>query len=134
MFGLIAVAGLRISEAIAIDRSDVDLQSGQLTVRNTKFGKTRLVPVSKSTIAALRRYAKQRDQALPPMTTPAFFVSERGWRVTVWATRYNFAKVSRAVGLRAPAEGYRHGHGPRVQDYADLFVMPTPLEKLPTLD
>ncbi len=100
MFGVLAVAGLRISEAITLDRTDVDLQEGQLTIRNTKFGKTRLVPVSTSTVAALRRYAKQRDRALPVVMTPAFFVSERGWRITDWATRYNFAKVSRAVGLR----------------------------------
>ncbi len=125
MFGLLAVAGLRISEAIALDRSDVDLQTGQLTIRNTKFGKTRLVPVSKSTVAALRRYAKQRDQVLPVVTTPAFFVSERGWRATNWATRYNFAKVSRATGLRAPADGYRHGHGPRVHDLRHSFAART---------
>jgi integrase/recombinase XerD len=125
MFGLLAVAGLRISEAIALNRGDVDLQEGQLTIRNTKFGKTRLVPVSESTVSALRRYAKQRDRAFPVLTTPAFFVSERGWRVTNWATRYNFAKVSRAAGLRAPAQGYRHGHGPRVHDLRHSFAART---------
>lgn len=125
MFGLLAVAGLRISEAIALDRSDVDLQTGQLTVRNTKFGKTRLVPLSKSTTAALRRYAEQRDQTLPEGSTHAFFVSERGWRVTDWATRYNFAKVSRAAGLRDPVDGYRHGHGPRVHDLRHSFAART---------
>ncbi|MBI2894396.1 MAG: tyrosine-type recombinase/integrase [Deltaproteobacteria bacterium] len=125
MFGLLAVAGLRISEAIALDRTDVDLQEGQLAIRNTKFGKNRLVPVSTSTVAALRRYAKQRDRALTVVTTPAFFVSERGWRITDWATRYNFAKVSRAAGLRAPAEGYRHGHGPRVHDLRHSFAART---------
>jgi integrase/recombinase XerD len=125
MFGLLAVAGLRISEAIALDRADVDLRERQLTIRNTKFGKTRLVPVSKSTIAALRRYAKQRDHALQVVTTPAFFVSERGWRITDWAARYNFAKVSRATGLRAPAGGYRHGHGPRVHDLRHSFAVRT---------
>jgi integrase len=125
MFGLLAVAGLRISEAIALDRSDVDLQAGLLTIRNTKFNKTRLVPLSKSAIEALLRYAKQRDQTLPAVTTPAFFVSERGWRVTDWATRYNFAKVSRAAGLRAPVEGYRHGRGPRVHDLRHSFAART---------
>lgn len=125
MFGLLAVSGLRISEAIALDRGDVDLQAGMLTIRNTKFNKTRLVPLSKSAIAALRRYAKQREQALPVVTTPAFFVSERGWRITDCATRYNFAKVSRAAGLRAPAEGYRHGHGPRVHDLRHSFAART---------
>lgn len=128
IFGLIAVTGLRISEALALDRSDVDLREGQLTIRNTKFGKTRLVPVSKSTVAALRRYATRRDRALSVLTTPAFFVSERGWRVTNWATSYNFAKVSRAVGLRAPVEGNRHGQGPRVHDLRHSFAARTMVE------
>ncbi len=128
MFGLLAVTGLRISEAIALDRSDVDLQEALLTIRNTKNGKTRLVPLSKSTVAALRRYAGQRDRALPVVTTPAFFVSERGSRVTDCATRYNFAKVSRAVGLRAAAAGHRHGHGPRVHDLRHSFAARTMVE------
>ncbi len=125
MFGLLAVAGLRVSEAVALDRSDVDLQAGLLTVRNTKFNKTRLVPLSKSAIAALRRYAKRRDRALPEVRTPAFFISERGCRVSGWATRYNFAKVSRAAGLRVPAGGYRHGHGPRLHDLRHSFAART---------
>lgn len=125
MFGLLAVAGLRISEAVALDRTDVDLREHLLTVRNTKFGKTRLVPLSKSTIQALRRYSEQRDQTLPGTATPAFFVSERGRRVTDWATRYNFSQVSRAVGLRGPAKGYRHGHGPRVHDLRHSFAART---------
>ena len=125
MFGLVAVAGLRISEAIALDRADVDLRESQLTIRNTKFGKSRLVPLSSSTIEALRRYEKRRDQAVPLVTTQAFFVSERGWRMTDWAVRYNFAKVSRATGLRAPAGGYRHGHGPRVHDLRHTFAART---------
>lgn len=125
MFGLISVAGLRISEAVALDRRDVGLQTGLLTIRNTKFGKTRLVPVSESTVVALRRYAKLRDRALPAKTSPAFFISERGRRVTDWATRYNFALVSRAVGLRKPAGGHRHGHGPRVHDLRHSFAVRT---------
>lgn len=125
MFGLLAVAGLRISEAVALDRTDVDLCEHQLTVRNTKFGKTRLVPLSKSTIRALSRYAAQRDRTFPGAATPAFFVSERGRRVTDWATRYNFSQVSRAVGLRGPVEGYRHGRGPRVHDLRHSFAART---------
>lgn len=125
MFGLLAVAGLRISEALALDRADVDLRGCQLTVRDTKFGKTRLVPLSESTIEALRRYAKRRDRACPAAMTPAFFLSESGRRVTEWATRYNFAKVSQATGLRAPAKGYRHGRGPRVHDLRHSFAART---------
>lgn len=125
MFGLLAVAGLRISEAIALDRGDVDLRECQLTVRDTKFGKTRLVPLSESTIEALRQYARRRERTFPAATTPAFFLSESGRRVTEWATRYNFAKVSQTTGLRAPAKGYRHGRGPRVHDLRHSFAART---------
>jgi len=65
LFGLIAVAGLRISEAVKLDREDVDLVEGVLTIRATKFGKTRLVPLHPSTTSALAEYAAQRDAAAP---------------------------------------------------------------------
>ncbi|MCZ2248060.1 MAG: tyrosine-type recombinase/integrase [Bacteroidia bacterium] len=128
MFGLVGVSGLRISEAVALDRRDVDLQTGLLTIRETKFGKTRVVPVSETTLVALRRYAKVRDRALPVATSPAFFISEYGRRVTGWAARYNFASVSRAVGLRKPAGGYRHGRGPRVHDLRHSFAVRTMID------
>lgn len=128
MFGLIGVTGLRISEAVALDRNDVDFQTGLLTIRDTKFGKTRVVPVSGSTIAALKRYAKQRDRAIPGLTSSAFFISDSGRRVTGWATRYNFASVSRTIGLRTPAGGFRHGHGPRVHDLRHSFAVRTMID------
>lgn len=128
MFGLLGVAGLRISEAVALDRTDVDLQTGLLTIRDTKFGKTRMVPISESSVAALKRYARSRDQALPVLTSPAFFISDGGRRVTGWATRYNFALVSRTIGLRKAAGGYRHGHGPRVHDLRHSFAVRTMID------
>ena len=57
LFGLIAVTGIRISEAMGLERDDVDLDTGVLTVRLTKFGKSRLVSLHPTTCAALRRYA-----------------------------------------------------------------------------
>jgi integrase len=58
LLGLLAVTGMRISEPIALDREDVDLTRGVLTVRQTKFGKSRLVPIHLSTQRALRSYAR----------------------------------------------------------------------------
>jgi integrase len=124
-FGLIAVTGMRMSEGIALDRGDVDLHQGVLTIRRTKFGKSRLVPVHSSTRAALRRYAEQRDSILPRVTMPAFLVAEHGTRITQWSTRYNFAKVSQQVGLRVPARGRRHGRGPRLHDLRHRFAVQT---------
>jgi integrase/recombinase XerD len=125
LFGLLAVTGLRITEALHLDRSDVDLDSGVLLIRRTKFGKSRLVPIHVTTQEALRAYAEARDRILPTWTTQAFFLSERATRITEWSARYTFAVISRTIGLRPPTRGGRHGHGPRVQDLRHRFAAQT---------
>ena len=77
LFGLLAVTGMRINEALKLDRVDVGLVDGILSIRRTKFGKSRLVPVHPSSREALKAYAETRDRILPDLSTPAFFVSER---------------------------------------------------------
>jgi integrase len=122
-FGLIAATGMRMSEAVALDRVDVDLVGGVITVRRTKFGKSRLVPLHDSTCNALAEYANQRDDILGPVASPAFFLSESGTRITKWSARYNFARVSQQIGLRPPATEFRHGHGPRLHDLRHRFAV-----------
>jgi integrase len=122
-FGLIAATGMRMSEAVALDGTDVDLLGGVITVRRTKFGKSRLVPLHGSTCDALAVYANQRDAILGAAVSPAFFVSERGTRITKWSARYNFARVSQQIGLRPPASEFRHGHGPRLHDLRHRFAV-----------
>lgn len=122
VFGLLSVTGMRVSEVLALDREDVDLEEGILRIRRTKFGKSRLVPLHDSTRQVLLAYADERDRVVARPVTTAFFLSERGTRVTQWATRYNFAKVSREVGLRSPVKGCRHGHGPRLHDMRHRFA------------
>lgn len=124
-FGLLVVTGLRVSEALKLDRQDVDLQEGILTIRRTKFGKSRLVPLHPSSRDALDRYAGRRDALRPGRSTPAFFVSARGTRLTEWSARYTFATISRQIGLRAPAGGQRHGRGPRLHDMRHRFAART---------
>jgi integrase len=115
LFGLIAVTGLRVSEALSLDASDVDLEAGLVTLRRGKLGKARLLPVSASTTARLIAYAGERDRLLGTPSKP-FFVSDRGDRLTDCGARYNFAAVCQIIGLR-PAEKFgRHGHGPRIHD------------------
>lgn len=116
LFGLLATTGLRLSEALALDRDDVDLRAGVLTVRRSKFGKSRFVPLHESTRRALQRYAHKRDLLVSRFTSSAFLVAEPGSRVTQCSARYNFVVVSRAIGLRPPAKGHHHGHGPRLHD------------------
>ena len=122
IYGLLAVTGMRISEVIALDVGDIDLRQGVLTIRRTKFGKSRLLPLHASTVAALDRYARQRDR-LVKRACDAFFISEKGVRISQWGTRYNFAQVSRTVGLRSP--GGRHGRGPRIHDLRHRFAVRT---------
>ena len=123
IFGLLSVTGMRVNEALALDRDDVNLEEGILTIRRTKFGKSRLVPVHESTRQVLMDYARRREEVVRWPATAAFFLSENGARVTEWATRYNFAKVSCEVGLRSP--GRRHGHGPRLHDMRHRFAART---------
>ena len=126
LFGLLSVTGLRVSEALMLDREDVDLEQGTLTIRRTKFGKSRFVPIHSSTRDVLKRYDELRVRVFPRLATPAFFVSERGTRITEWNARYTFAKISQQIGLRAAAKG--HGRGPRIHDMRHRFAAHTLIE------
>ena len=100
LLGLLVVTGLRISEALALLVEDVDLRQGLLTIRNTKFGKTRLVPLHPSARCALERYGRQR-QTLVGHRTQCFFVSSQGQPMVarnVWKT---FRLLRGRVGLHA---------------------------------
>ena len=125
LFGLLVVTGLRIAESVALDHEDVNLDDAILTVRRTKFGKSRLVPLHASAIEVLASYAHARDRLLPRRATPAFFVSEQGSRITHEAARYTFARLSGQIGLRAPVRDHRYGHGPRLHDFRHRFAART---------
>ena len=124
-FGLIAVTGMRMSETVALDRQDVDLDQGVLTIRRAKFGKMRIVPVHSSTRAAMREYSDRRDRLHPKPVSPGFFLSDHGPRITNWSAAYNFAMVSQQIGLRPATCGHRHGRGPRVHDLRHRFAVRT---------
>lgn len=78
LFGLLAASGLRVSEALRMARADTDLVEGVLTIRATKFRKSRLVPLHPTTTAALRAYAEHRDRVAPRPVATTFFTSARG--------------------------------------------------------
>ena len=122
LLGLLAATGLRPGEALALNQSDVDLQSGILAIRQSKFGKSRFVPLEDSTRSALARYAQRRQQLCPQPATDAFFLSERGQRLQGCAARRTFARLSCAIGLRAPTGNKQIGRGPRLQDFRHCFA------------
>jgi integrase len=121
LFGLLAVTGMRISEVVALDRADVDLKQGMLTVRKSKFNKTRVLPVHDSTCRKLRAYAQRRDKLMPVCTTESFLVSDRGVRLNPWIVRYTFVRLSQRIGLRKATDS----HGPRLQDLRHTFAVRT---------
>jgi integrase/recombinase XerD len=125
IFGLLAVTGMRISEPLALDRDDVNLDEGILRIQRTKFGKSRLVALHESTRQALAEYARARDRVVGRPTSAAFFLSEQGRRVNDCTARYNFAKVSREIGLRSRGTSCSHGHGPRLHDMRHRFAVCT---------
>jgi integrase/recombinase XerD len=121
LFGLLAVTGLRISEALALQRHDVDLQQGLLTIRGAKFGKSRLVPLHPSTREALSQYAKRRDDYLEHQAAANFLVSERGRALKISAVHRIFYELSRRTGLR----GTEDRTGPRLHDFRHRLAMET---------
>jgi integrase len=106
LFGLYAATGLRPNEALHLRRDDVDLAHGVLTIQESKFGKTRYVPVHTSTQYALPRYARLRDRLCRTPASSHFFLSDRGTRVTYDMLRWTFVQLSHRIGLRAPGDSH----------------------------
>ena len=124
VLGLTAVTGMRAGEVIHLDRDDVDLDSGVLRLRLTKFGKSRLIPVHPSTQSALRRYVLQRDQIFPKPSTSSFFLSDQGRRLKWSILRWTFVQLSIQCGLRTSSAGY----GPRLHDLRHTFAVRTVID------
>ncbi len=99
---LLATAGLRISEALHLTQHDVDLEHGVLSVRQSKFRKSRLVPVSTGTAEVLRRYCALRDAVAPTGPDEAFFVSGRGKAYSTSCVQQMFRNIAIQAGLRSP--------------------------------
>jgi integrase/recombinase XerD len=123
IFGLLAVTGMRVAESVILDREDVDLQEGILTIRETKFRKSRLVPIHPTTTKALRRYSRFRDRLFPKVKTGSFFVTERGKRLRAKHVGKKFLTLARKIGLRGP-EGTP---GPHLHDLRHAFAVRTML-------
>jgi integrase len=121
LFGLLAVTGMRVSEPLGLDREEVDLTKGMLIIRQTKFGKSRLIPLHASTCGVLGQYAALRDRTFPSPVTPAFFISERGTRLSQSTVRRMFVNLTGGMGLRS-ATGRT---GPRIHDLRHRFAIRT---------
>ena len=116
LFGLIACTGLRISEALDLLDADVDLSAGVLTIRQSKFGKTRLVPLHPSAVEALARYRTLRSRHVRTTPELPFFVASRG---QLLGRAVGDGQVHRVFGELRRQLGWvdRGSHGtPRIHD------------------
>ncbi|MGB9434045.1 MAG: tyrosine-type recombinase/integrase [Candidatus Acidiferrum sp.] len=124
LFGLLSVSGLRLGEARNLELQDVDLQAGVLTVRGAKFGKTRLVPLHRSTCHVLAKYINRRNRHWGHRSVSShLFVSSSGHRLDGADIHRTFYALSRQIGLRGPSDS----HGPRLHDmrqHAESRIMP----------
>lgn len=117
--GLLAVTGLRSGEGLHLQRGDVDLDAGVITVRQTKLDRVRLVPLHPSTVDRLRIYANTRDSEHPHTSSTAFFVGRTGAALTYGPISITFRALVNTVGLGAS------GAHPRMHDLRHSFAVRT---------
>ena len=99
LIGLLSVTGMRVSEAIALDRSDVEPSEGLLTVQRGKNGKSREVALHPTTVRALDAYARVRDELCPCANDPSFLLSDTGARLHRGGVWHGFDWLRRRSGL-----------------------------------
>lgn len=137
LFGLLSVSGLRIGETLGLTLDDVDLDEGILTIRATKFGKSRLVPLHETTVKVLVDYRERRERFLAGRHVPHWFVGANGGRLGYDSVR----RVFRRLTARLPSQPGRPR--PRLHDLRHRFAVMTLLnwyreghdvqQRLPTL-
>jgi integrase/recombinase XerD len=123
VIGLMATSGLRLGEALGLDRGDVDLRDGALHAR-ARQTKQREVPLHHTTTEALREYARARDHRWNKPQTPAFFLNARGERLTKSEFNRQFAKLIQKIGLEGAGERVR----PRPHDLPHTMAVRTLLD------
>lgn len=121
LIGLLAATGLRISEAMRLDRDDLDTANGLLIVRDSKFGKSREILLHPSTVKALTGYLEQRDRLSPCPSAPSLFVSMRGTRLLHETVQPTFRDLFRRVGLKPRSPSCR----PRIHSFRHSFAVNT---------
>jgi len=116
--GLLACTGLRVAEALKLGRDDVDLCTGVLTVRQTKFHKSRLVPLHPSATKMLGKYVRFRDAYCPAPLANTFFLSEAGKALRYTTVCQHFQRIRRRLGWGAD----QNGLVPRMYDLRHTFI------------
>jgi integrase/recombinase XerD len=118
LFGLLAVTGMRVSEALKLNDNDVDLENGVITVRDTKFRKSRLLPLHLSTTKVLRQYVRARERYLPLGRSEAFLLSEKGTRLPCRTVQGFFRTARQKLGW----DNRSRKRLPRIHDMRHSFA------------
>ena len=121
LIGLLSATGMRLGEVIRLDRADLDAAGGLLTIRDSKFAKSRQIPLHPSTLAALAEYGQLRDQHCPCPSTRALLVPTAGTRLISQAIHYVFARLVRQAGLQPRSPECR----PRLHDFRHCLAVNT---------
>ena len=124
LFGLLAVSGMRLGEAIGLERHDVDLRAGVITIRHAKFDRCRLVPLHPTTTAALSRYTAERDRRCPRPPSTAFFLTGAGTRLERSGVDKTLRTITTAIGIRTATIH------PRAHDLRHSFAVATLIQWL----
>jgi len=120
LLGLLAVTGMRLGEATAFEDKDIDWRREILTVRDSKFRKSRQVPLHVSTLEALRSYASVRDRVGPVRRSLTFLVSRTGTKLVGQGICDVFARLRQRAGLVRPGR-----RAPRIHDLRHTFALKT---------
>ncbi len=124
LISLLSVTGMRIGEAIALDRADLDVRHGVLLVRLGKFGKTRQLPLHHSSVAALQDHLRMRDRLRPDADSPALLINTRGVRLAYGVVGHTFRQITQQAGLTPRTPSCR----PRLHDLRHSFAVDTILD------
>jgi integrase len=124
LIGLLAVTGMRVGEAINLDRAEFDPRHGVLLIRHAKFNKTRELPLHPSTVSALRSYLDRRDRQRLRLRTPAFLISPAATRLLYCNVHWTFQRLVHQAGLLARTRSCR----PRIHDLRHAFAVRTLIE------
>lgn len=119
LFGLLWASGMRIGEAVGLERDDVDLAQGVIMIREAKFGRSRLVPLHRTTTDALSSYAARRDRHCPSPRTRSFFVSSVGTAMLTGGIQRTFNQITVDIGIRTATKR------PRIHDLRHSFAVRT---------
>jgi len=119
LFGLLAVTGCRISEMINLSLRDVNLKVSAITIRGSKFGKSRCLPISSSTTEHLIAYSERRSVFSRELDVDNYFISEQGKPLTVNGVEIFYVRLSKNIGLRHKDDSF----GPRIHDFRHTYVI-----------